>query len=120
MIIEICPYDCAQFDVGLCNKLRTIISFCDYCEKNGFKLKVRWDYFYNLFPNILDNSLFTDKPSDIVYGPPLYYPLGECNNCEGGCKCDIDVDYYSSSFTFKKYFDMLIPNNDIQNKIKEF
>jgi len=119
VIIEIHPYDVNEFEAGLGNKLRTIFSFCNYCEINGFKLKIKWNYFYKLFPNILDNPLFTDKSPDIIYGPPLFYPLGECNNCHGGCKCDIDVNYYSPTFPIKKYFDMLIPNNNILNKIEE-
>ena len=52
MIIEIHPYDINEYEAGLGNKLRTIFSFCNYCEINKFKLKVKWNYFYKLFPNI--------------------------------------------------------------------
>jgi hypothetical protein len=120
MIIEIHPYASTQNNVGLCNKLRTIISYLYYCDINNYKLKVVWDYFYSLFPTILDNSLFTMEQSNISYGPPLFYPLGECNNCEGGCNCDISVDYYSKTFPFEKYFNMLIHNHEIKQTIDSF
>lgn len=117
MIIEIHPYDVNQNNVGLANKLRVIISFAHYCNSLGYKLKVNWDYFYDLFPNILNTNLFTNTDGDVKYGPPLYYPLGQCNNCIGGCQCSHDVDYYSSTFPFEYYFNMLVPKESITNAV---
>jgi len=117
MIIEIHPYDGSQNNVGLANKLRTIISFAYHCDTNNYKLKIVWDYFYNMFPHILDDKLFTNDNSDIKYGPPLFYPIGECNSCYGGSNVEASIDYYSKCFPFQKYFNKLIPKSSIYDLI---
>lgn len=119
MILEIHPYIGRQSWPGFANKLRAIISSMEYCRQNNFKLNVVWDYFYTLFPSILNNPLFTKEPGKIIVGP-LYYPIGEQNNKEGAFPGDADVKYYDASFPFSELFDMLIPNEDLKEKIQSF
>lgn len=121
MLIEIHPYDGHVMNLGLANRLRVIISFLNYCETNNYQLKIAWPDFYRLFPNTLNNPLFGNvfTKADKIFNSPLYFPLGQCNDCLGGCKCDIDVNYYSKQFPFLKYFNMLEPNTEIQTILNE-
>ena len=119
MIIEIHPYEGPQWNVGLCNKLRAIISSIKYCEDNDYKLNIYWDMFYELFPNILDNELFTREPGDIIVNP-LFYPIGQENNKRGGFPGNSDVKYYSKDFPFKRIFNMLKPEQKIIDKIQYY
>lgn len=119
MILEIHPYIRTQSWPGLANKLRAIISSMEYCRSNNFKLNVIWDYFYVLFPTILNNPIFTQEKGNRIVGP-LYYPIGEENNKEGGFPGDANVNYYDKFFPFCELFNMLIPNDNIKQKIEFF
>jgi hypothetical protein len=117
IVLEIHPYDGNQCNVGLANKLRAIISSIVYCQNNNYKLNVVWDLFYQLFPHIFSNDLFTKNPGNVVVNP-MFYPIGEQNNKYGGFPGDETVDYYSKTFPFQKIFKSLIPSENITNKLE--
>jgi hypothetical protein len=118
-ILEIHPYDGEQYNVGLANKLRAIISSIKYCEDNNFKLNVQWDMFYKLFPHVMNNELFTNEYGNLkVY--PMFYPIGEENNKYGGFPGNCSVNYYSNEFPFQRIFKSLIPTQSLKNSIQVY